>query len=73
MDYEIKLSQQHIQVINDALMQMPYYLAAPVIGSINQQLNAENSAKPDAMMAESKQQEVSAGFPAKSSSLPPTS
>lgn len=45
MYYELKLSQQHIQVINDALMQMPYYLAAPVVASINEQISALNAAK----------------------------
>ena len=40
MQYTIIFSQQEMQVINDALVEMPYFKAAPVIDSINRQLSA---------------------------------
>lgn len=47
MEYEIKLSQNSLKIINDALMQMPYYLAAKVIKEINEQLKINEKLIPE--------------------------
>jgi hypothetical protein len=39
--YKLELSDQQLSVINDALMQMPYHLAAPLIAHINQQIQEQ--------------------------------
>lgn len=39
MKYTLVLSQQEMRVLNDALVEMPFRLAAPVIQSINEQLS----------------------------------
>ena len=37
-NFIFSVSLDELKIINDALMQMPYYQAAPVINSINKQL-----------------------------------
>lgn len=43
--HTLKLTDQQMRVINAALIEMPYRLAAPVIQAINEQISA---ASPDA-------------------------
>lgn len=49
MEYQITLTQQSLQVINDALMQMPYYLASPVVDEINAQILERNTMNKDSI------------------------
>lgn len=52
MEYQITLTQQSLQVINDALMQMPYFLAAPVVNAINAQILIRNPIDQDSIGGE---------------------
>jgi hypothetical protein len=38
MEYAIKLTQQHLQVISAGLCELPYRVAAPVIDAVNKQI-----------------------------------
>lgn len=40
MEYTLKLSDQHMQVLNAALVEMPFRVASPVIQEINRQIQA---------------------------------
>lgn len=44
MDYELKLSQEQVQVIVNALGELPLKVAAGVFNSIQQQVIAQESA-----------------------------
>jgi hypothetical protein len=41
MTRTLEVGDEDLQTINDALMQMPYYRAAPLIHKINEQLRAQ--------------------------------
>jgi hypothetical protein len=40
---KLEFSENDLIVLDKALQQMPYYLAAPIIDSINQQIRAQVS------------------------------
>jgi hypothetical protein len=39
----LQFSEDELMVLDKALQQMPYYLAAPIIESINRQINAQRN------------------------------
>lgn len=38
MEYVLRFNEQQMQVLNAALCEMPYRMAAPIIQSINEQI-----------------------------------
>lgn len=44
--YEITFTDQQLAVLNDALVQMPYRLAAPLIAHINEQIQKQREQAP---------------------------
>lgn len=44
MEYTIKLNVQHLQAINQALVNAPYHLAAPVITELQKQISEQEAA-----------------------------
>ena len=38
---KLELTDEDLRVLNDALMEMPYYRAAPVVAKINEQLHQQ--------------------------------
>lgn len=47
MNHTLSLTDQQMRVINAALLEMPYRLAAPVIQAINEQLLAAQAVSAD--------------------------
>lgn len=48
MEYDLKLKDEHLAVISDALQEMPLRLALPVVQEINKQLMEQREADADA-------------------------
>lgn len=46
--YNLKVSDNELRVIDAALAEMPYRIAAPVIQQINQQLSQKDQSNTDA-------------------------
>ena len=46
--HTLQFNEQHLQVLNAALLEMPFKVAAPVIAHINVQLQAAHDASADA-------------------------
>lgn len=41
--YSIKFTDEHLAVLNDALVKLPFYVAAPVIAHINDQIRQQRA------------------------------
>ena len=47
MIYELKLTQQEMQIVGAALGKLPYEVVAPVVKSINDQLASASASQPN--------------------------
>lgn len=47
MIYELKLTQQEMQIVGTALGKLPYEVVAPVVKSINDQLASASASQPN--------------------------
>jgi hypothetical protein len=45
MEYTITLTPQELQILSAALVEMPFKVAAPLIGKIDRQINEQNEAQ----------------------------
>jgi prophage tail gpP-like protein len=48
-DYKIVLTAADLQVLNAALMEMPYKIAAPLVHKVNAQIQAAHDQRVDAL------------------------
>lgn len=39
MEFEIKLTEEDLQILDEALIQLPYYKVAELIGKLNEQIS----------------------------------
>lgn len=47
MDLTLTLSPAQMQILSDALVQLPYFKAAPLIAAINAQVQAQQPKEPE--------------------------
>lgn len=69
MTYTLKLNEQQLSVLAQALGEMPYKFAAPLMASINAQVHVQEAARQEeAQPASTEKEELSKGSPAQTES-----